>query len=213
FDRSLRKKGQTDNKGNPLKQGNYSDQDGVYSFWTDGLVRGLDRATGSRLHIEPAISLPMNWSWGYLEPKIKYAYTRYDLSLDSTGKQNLIDDKRKFRSSPDRNVGIYSVDSGLYFDRPSQWFGKSYRQTLEPRLFYLYVPYEDQSDLPLFDTGEAQFSYASLFRDNRFSGRDRIGDTNQISLGLTNRWLEDSGFERQRISVGQAYYLSDRKVL
>lgn len=65
-----------------------------------------------------------------------------------------------------------------------------------------------QSDLPLFDTNEIQFSYASLFRDNRFSGRDRIGDANQISLGLTNR-----GFERQRISVGQAYYFADRKVL
>ncbi len=199
FDRSLRK-------------GEYRDKDGETEPWRDLGLRGLDRANGDRLHIEPAISLPMSWSWGFLEPSIKYAYTRYDLSLDSRGKDTL-GANRKFNSSPDRNVGIYSIDSGLYFDRDTQMFGKSYRQTLEPRLFYLYVPNEDQSDLPLFDTSEVQFSYASLFRDNRFSGHDRIGDTNQVSLGLTNRWLESDGFERQRLSVGQAYYFSDRKVL
>ena len=199
FDRSLRK-------------GNYRDKDGLLTPWNDTRLKGLDRANGDRVHIEPAISLPMSWSWGFVKPTVKYAYTRYDLSLDSTGKASL-PTAQKYNGSPDRSVAVYSVDSGLYFDRDSQWFGKSYRQTLEPRLFYLYVPNEDQADLPLFDTSEIQFSYASLFRDNRFSGRDRIGDANQLSLGLTNRWLESNGFERQRISVGQAYYFSDRKVL
>lgn len=199
FDRSLRK-------------GNYSDEDGNLSLWNDARLKGLDRANGDRLHIEPAISLPMNWSWGFIKPTVKYAYTRYELSLDSQGKSTL-PATQKYNGSPDRSVATYSVDSGLYFDRDTQWFGKSYRQTLEPRLFYLYVPNEDQSDLPLFDTSEVQFSYASLFRDNRFSGRDRVGDANQLSLGLTNRWIEDTGFERQRISVGQAYYFSDRKIL
>lgn len=198
FDRSLRK-------------GQYRDQDDIPSPWNDTFIQGIDRANGDRLHLEPSISLPMNWSWGFIKPAVKYAYTRYDLSLDSEGKKAFTN--KKFNSSPDRSVGIYSLDSGLYFDRDTQWFGKSYRQTLEPRLFYLYVPNEDQSDLPLFDTNEIQFSYASLFRDNRFSGRDRIGDANQLSLGLTNRWLESNGFERQRISVGQAYYFADRKVL
>ena len=195
-----------------LQKGDYLDKNGLPTAWNDTRLKGLDRANGSRLHIEPELSLPMNWSWGFVKPTVKYAYTRYDLSLDSEGKRTL-PANRKFHSSPDRNVGIYSIDSGLYFDRQSQVFGKSYRQTLEPRLFYLYVPNEDQSDMPLFDTSESQFSYASLFRDNRFSGNDRIGDTNQVSLGLTNRWLEDNGIERQRISVGQAYYFTDRKVL
>ena len=199
FDRSLRK-------------GLFSDQDGLLTPWNDTYLKGIDRANGDRLHIEPSVSLPMNWSWGFVKPTVKYAYTRYDLSLDNIGKTSL-QAGQKYNGSPDRSVPIYSVDSGLYFDRNSQWLGKTYRQTLEPRLFYLYVPNEDQSDLPLFDTGEIQFSYASLFRDNRFSGRDRIGDTNQVSLGLTNRWLESNGFERQRISVGQAYYFADRKVL
>ena len=201
FDRSLRK-------------GDYIDKDGESERWRDEFLQGLDRANGDRLHIEPAISLPMNWSWGFVKPTVKYAYTRYDLSLDSKGKEYFAKPASpNYNSSPDRSVGIYSIDSGLYFDRNSQWLGKNYRQTLEPRLFLLYVPNEDQSDLPLFDTGEIQFSYASLFRDNRFSGRDRIGDANQVSLGVTNRWLESNGFERQRISFGQAFYFADRKVL
>ena len=199
FDRSLRK-------------GNYSDENGVLSPWNDARLQGLDRANGDRLHLEPSISLPMNWGWGFVKPAVKYAYTRYDLSLDQVGKSSL-QAGQQYNSSPDRSLAMYSIDSGLYFDRDTQWFGKSYRQTLEPRLFYLYVPNEDQSDLPLFDSADIQFSYASLFRDNRFSGRDRIGDANQLSLGLTNRWLESNGFERQRISVGQAYYFADRKVL
>ena len=195
-----------------LKKGYYSDEDGQLSLWNDARLSGLDRANGSRLHIEPAISLPMSWSWGFVKPAVKYAYTRYDLSIDNQGKNTLATAK-KFNNNPDRSIAMYSVDSGLYFDRDTQLFGKSYRQTLEPRLFYLYVPNEDQADLPLFNTNETQFSYASLFRDNRFSGRDRIGDANQLSLGLTNRWLEPNGFERQRISAGQAYYFADRKVL
>ena len=83
---------------------------------------------------------------------------------------------------------------------------------MEPRLFYLYVPEKDQSDIPVFDTSETSFNYASLFRDNRFVGSDRIGDENKLSLGITNRWIEDNGFERQRFSIGQAMYFKDRKV-
>ena len=119
---------------------------------------------------------------------------------------------QKFNSTQTRSVPIASVDGGLYFDRNTQWFGTNYRQTLEPRAFYLYVPERDQQDIPVFDTGESAFSYSSLWRDNRFSGSDRVGDENKLSLGVTSRWIEDNGFERQRISVGQAYYFKDRKV-
>src|SRR5690606_9788542 len=108
-----------------------------------------------------------------------------------------------FDDSPDRAVPIVSLDSGLYFDRDTSWFGNAMRQTFEPRAYYLYVPNEDQTDIPVFDTGESSFSYASLWRDNRFSGKDRIGDANQLSLGFTSRWIEANGFERQRLSLGQ----------
>ncbi|WP_122682243.1 LPS assembly protein LptD, partial [Pseudomonas viridiflava] len=105
---------------------------------------------------------------------LKYVYTQYDLDLDSQGKNTLLADEQ-YSSSQSRSVPVFSVDSGLYFDRNTQWFGKDYRQTLEPRLFYLYVPEKDQTDIPVFDTSESTFNYASLFRDNRFTGADRIG--------------------------------------
>ncbi|MNO88407.1 LPS-assembly protein LptD precursor [compost metagenome] len=185
----------------------------------DENVSGLARANGTRLNMAPAISLPMEASYGYITPKLKYVYTHYDLDLDSKGKNDIanlspqaLDLNGDFSSSQNRSVPVFSVDSGLYFDRDTQWFSKNYRQTLEPRLYYLYVPYEDQQDIPVFDTSETYFNYGSLFRDNRFSGGDRIGDENKLSLGVTSRWIQDDGFERQRISVGQALYFKDRKV-
>src|SRR5690554_5867038 len=198
-----------------LLSGSYTDQNGNTGL-EDHRWKGLTRAEGDRLHLEPSVSLPLNWDWGFIKPTAKYAYTRYDLSLDSIGRSSLGQRNgvfyESFDSSQDRSVPIFSVDSGLYFDRPTQVFGKSYNQTLEPRLFYLYVPEEDQSNIPIFDSGEPAFSYASLWRDNRFSGRDRIGDANQISLGLTNRWIDSRGVERQTFSIGQAYYFRDREV-
>lgn len=195
-----------------LRSGNFVNEDGVAEQpWYDTRLRGLARANGERLHLEPAASLPLNWDWGFLTPKVKYLHTNYDLTLDSQGKNSLLAEQ-SYKSSQSRGVGMFSLDSGLYFDRDTQWFGKDYRQTLEPRLFYLNVPEEDQTDIPVFDTSESSFNYASLFRENRFSGKDRIGDENKLSLGVTNRWIESNGFERQRFSIGQAFYFEDRKV-
>ncbi|EIK51807.1 organic solvent tolerance protein OstA [Stutzerimonas stutzeri TS44] len=195
-----------------LRSGNFINEDGFPTPWYDNNVSGLNRAEGERIHLEPGVSLPLDWSWGFVKPSIKYAYTQYDLDLDGKGLRDLSRQNKQFDDSPDRGVPIFSVDSGLYFDRDTQWFGKDYRQTLEPRLFYLYVPEEDQEDIPVFDTSESSFSYSSLWRENHFSGRDRIGDANQLSLGVTNRWIEPDGFERQRFSIGQTYYFRDRDV-
>ena len=177
----------------------------------DDNVTGLTRANGTRLNVAPAVSYPMNWSYGFITPKLKYVYTKYDLDLDGKGKSQL-PVGQTFDSSQDRSVPIASIDSGLYFDRKTNWFGKDYNQTLEPRAFYLYVPNRDQTEIPVFDTSENSFSYSSLFRDNRFSGSDRIGDENKLSFGLTSRWIEENGFERQRASIGQAMYFKDREV-
>ncbi|KAA6173371.1 LPS-assembly protein LptD [Pseudomonas marginalis] len=195
-----------------LKTGDFTDENGLTTPRLDRYVNGLTRANGTRLNASPSVSLPMNWSYGFLTPKLKYSYTNYDLDLDSTGKQQMVAGGQKFKSSQDRSIPIASVDSGLYFDRSTQWFGKNYNQTLEPRLFYLYVPEKDQDDIPVFDTSETSFSYSSLFRDNRFSGSDRIGDENKLSMGLTSRWIEENGFERQRVAIGQALYFKDREV-
>ncbi|MEG3010431.1 MAG: LPS-assembly protein LptD, partial [Pseudomonas sp.] len=207
-----------------LKTGNFIDEDGNAAPRLDTNVSGLDRANGDRLNLKPGVSLPMNWTYGFLKPSLKYQYTQYQLDLDGTGKSQIVAQQNaaatagtdyvggKFDSNQNRGVPIASIDSGLYFDRNTSYFGKNYRQTLEPRLFYLYVPEVDQEDIPVFDTSEYTFNYASLFRDNRFSGSDRVGDENKLSLGVTSRWIEDDGFERQRISVGQALYFKDRKV-
>jgi LPS-assembly protein len=196
-----------------LRTGTYTNEDNSEPVpRIDQNVRGLNRANGDRLDLEPSVSLPMEWTYGYIRPTLKYKYTQYDLDVDGTGKRQMAEAGQSFDSSQNISVPITSIDSGLYFDRDTQMFGTSYRQTLEPRLFYLYVPYEKQSDIPVFDTNESVFSYASLFRDNRFSGGDRIGDENKLSLGVTSRWIEDNGFERQRFAIGQAVYFKDRKV-
>ncbi|WKN21583.1 LPS-assembly protein LptD [Azotobacter vinelandii] len=194
-----------------LRTGFFTDEDGnTDERWYDEYITGLDRAEGDRTHLEPGVSLPLEWTWGYLKPSVKIAHTRYDLDLDAQGKATL--GGQHFDDSPDRTVPLYSLEGGLYFDRNVNWFGKGFRQTLEPRMYYLYVPYRDQEDIPVFDTGEHVFSYASLWRDNRFTGKDRIGDANQLSLGVTSRWIEANGFERQRISFGQTFYFQDRRV-
>ncbi|WP_374289270.1 LPS-assembly protein LptD [Pseudomonas fluvialis] len=195
-----------------LRDGLFTDEDGNTSPWLDSRIRGLDRANGDRVHFEPGISLPLNWSWGYLKPTLKLLATQYDLSLDQQGKAQMLAANEKFNSSPSRELALYSIDSGLYFDRDTSLFGSSFRQTLEPRAMYLYVPHEKQDDIPIFDSGESSFSYGSLWRENRFSGKDRIGDENRLSLGATSRWIEANGFERQRFSLGQAFHFADRKV-
>ncbi len=198
-----------------LQNGTYTDEDGVVSNRIDTNVQGLARANGDRLTLAPQISLPLTASWGYVKPSVRFIYSDYQLDLDSEGKSTLVtsgSSPEVFHSNIDRSIPIYSVDSGLYFDRNTSLFGTNYRQTLEPRAFYLYVPYTNQTDIPIFDTAENQFSYSQLWRDNRFSGYDRIGDANQISLGATTRWIEDNGFERQKFSFGEAFYMQDRKV-
>ncbi|EPL15204.1 LPS-assembly protein LptD [Pseudomonas sp. CF161] len=195
-----------------LQNGMFTDEGGLSTRRLDTYVTGLTRANGTRLNASPSVELPLNWTYGYVTPKLKYQYTKYDLDLDGTGKSQMATAGQKFKSSQDRAIPIASVDSGLYFDRNTQLFGKTYNQTLEPRLFYLYVPEKDQDDIPVFDTSEYSFNYASLFRDNRFAGSDRIGDENKLSLGVTSRWIEENGFQRQRVSVGQALYFKDREV-
>ncbi|MGH8413082.1 MAG: LPS-assembly protein LptD, partial [Pseudomonas sp.] len=206
-----------------LENGTFTDENGLVSPRLDTYVTGLTRANGTRLTAAPAVEYPMNWTYGFVTPKLKYVYTKYDLDLDSTGKDQIVAAQAAataanpyvggtFKSSQDRAIPIASLDTGLYFDRNTQLFGDNYRQTLEPRMFYLYVPYKNQEDIPVFDTGETTFNYASLFRDNRFAGGDRIGDENKLSFGLTSRWIQDNGFERQRVSIGQAVYFKDREV-
>jgi LPS-assembly protein len=162
-----------------------------------------DSMRGHRITLAPGISLPLRETWGFVEPKLGARYVGYDLTDVDPG----IDD------SASTFTGLFSLDSGLYFDRSTDWFGNGVTQTLEPRLFYLYVPEEDQDDQAVFDTGVFDFNFDNLFRENRFNGPDRIGDANQMTLALTSRMLSDqSGTELLRASIGQILYFEDREV-
>ncbi|NVK39864.1 MAG: LPS assembly protein LptD [Oceanospirillaceae bacterium] len=168
----------------------------------DPLLEDFERVQGDRVHLRPGVSLPLETSWGYVKPSVSVWATQYLLDNELTG----VDD------NPTITTTVSSIDSGLIFERNAEFGNRRYLQTLEPRAFYLHVPEEDQDDIPAFDTAELDFRYDSLFRENRFSGRDRIGDANQLSLGIATRFFEDSGLERFNVALGQAYYFDDREV-
>lgn len=162
------------------------------------------KATGLRGHMAPALTMRLQNSWGYVEPRARLYHTQYRLdSVDANEEDN-----------PDLTTWGASLDSGLFFERAGNWFGSSFTQTLEPRLFLNKVAYENQSELPNFDSGELTFSYNSLFRENRFIGYDRIGDEEKLAVGLTSRFLHDgTGREQLRLRVAQGFYFEDRKVV
>lgn len=162
-----------------------------------------DNITGDRLHFEPALSLPLTRSWGYIEPRLRLYHTRYALEgVDTLPSRE-----------PTRDMWGASVDAGVFLERPLDFSGDSWTQTLEPRLFYNRIDFEDQSYLPNFDAGELTFGYSSLFRENRFTGYDRIGDEEKLSMGLTSRFLHtDTGREVLRLRAGQSFYYHDRRI-
>ena len=117
-------------------------------------------------------------------------------------------------TAPARWLPSFSLDSGLIFEREATFFNREAIQTLEPRAFYTYTPYKEQTSIlyPRFDTSESDLNYAQIFRENRFVGHDRIGDSNQLTLAVTSRFLETSGAERLRLAVARRLNLTDPKV-
>ncbi|MGH6610288.1 MAG: LPS-assembly protein LptD, partial [Burkholderiaceae bacterium] len=112
-----------------------------------------------------------------------------------------------------RTLPILSLDTGLIFERNTGWFGRAAQQTLEPRLFYAYIPYRNQSTLPNFDSALADLNYAQLFTENIYSGSDRISEANQLTAALTTRILDsETGAERLRAAIAQRYYFSEQRV-
>ena len=173
----------------------------VVSEWVDFEHESDTRTTGQRVDIYPKLSWPLLGNAWFFTPSIGYRYTSYDV----------IDDTDTALDIDDRGLSITSLDSGLFFERHYQ--NGKYLQTLEPRLFYLKIPYHDQSTQPVFDTGNLDFTFAQLFRDNRFNGIDRIGDADQLTIGLTSRLLgTETGNELMSLSIGQIYYFEDRLV-
>ncbi len=173
----------------------------VYFYRSDDPA--LNTVNGFRFDIYPAISYLLQTPAAFLKPKAGLRFTQYSL-----------DENSRFDDSPDRFLPFFSLDSGIFLERDTALADRSYLHTLEPRLYYLYIPKTDQSDLPVFDTALYNLSFASIFREDRFSNRDRMGDANQATVAVTSRLIgKDSGVELGHISVGQIYYFRDREVV
>ncbi|MBY0572905.1 MAG: LPS-assembly protein LptD [Undibacterium sp.] len=157
---------------------------------------------GQRALINGQVSLPYIQPGYFVVPKLSYYASSYQLENTPVGQAR----------SMQRTLPSMSLDAGMVFERQAKWFDKNMTQTLEPRLFYVNIPYRDQKNFPLFDTAQADFNYAQIFSENRFTGYDRIGDANQITAGLSSRFIEDDGRERVKLSFGQRFYFNTQKV-
>jgi len=172
---------------------------GVYSEAVN-FVRD-DGVEAVRLNVEPDLSLPIEGPGYFLVPKVAWRSTQYQLYNEDDGVED----------NPGTSAPIVSVDSGLLFERDTG--SGDFVQTLEPRMLYAYIPRRGQDDQPIFDSGEPDFNRVQLFRPNRFVGGDRLGDTEQISLGITSRLLDRiTGREFLTATLGGAYYFDDREV-
>ena len=167
-------------------------------------VVNFDRATGVtgwRFNAAPSIEVPLTRPGAFFTPAIALDYTRYDLSNTDPGAA----------TEHTRTVPTTSVDTGLILERALT--GSNRIQTIEPRLLYVNIPFRNQDELPVFDTITPDLNLVQLYRKNRFLGIDRIGDTEQISVGVTSRVLDiDTGRELMSATIGQTRYFGDRNV-
>ena len=160
------------------------------------------KVTGTRFTAYPSVSMPMSNSYAYITPKFGVHHTSYKLNNEPS---NI--------NSQNRTLPIVSVDGGLFFDRELKIADSKYSQSIEPRMFYVYIPNTNQSNIPVFDSSETDLNFTSLFSENQYTGNDRVNNANQLSLALTTRLIEtDSGIQRLSASLGQRYYFDDQKV-
>jgi LPS-assembly protein len=160
-----------------------------------------DGVTGQRLDLTPQLTLPLGPQGLRFTPGVAVDYTRYALSDTAPGEDDTLT----------RTTPIVTLDAHAVFERT---VGASQRvQTLEPRARYTYIPLRSQDQFPVFDTGEPDFNFVQLFRDNRFTGIDRLGDADQLAFGVTSRMLDGStGEEYLNATLGQIVYFEDRDV-
>jgi LPS-assembly protein len=176
----------------------------VFKLGIDSELVNFDRdvgVTGWRFNAAPSVEIPITRPGWFFTPAVALDYTRYDLKGTLPGEA----------LEPTRTVPISSVDMGMVLER--MMTGANRIQTIEPRLLYVNIPYRDQDGLPVFDTIAPDINLVQLYRKNRFLGSDRIGDTEQVSVGVTTRVLDlDSGREMMTATIGQTRYFSDRDV-
>jgi LPS-assembly protein len=184
---------------------NYNDLGGALDSGLTGEYVRFTHPTlleGDRSSVSPMIAAPLLAPGWFLTPKAGVRSWSYSLTNPAPGQVE----------APSVTVPWASLDSGLVFERESSLFGEGAAQTLEPRLFYVYVPYRNQDDIPIFDTALSDYNYAQLFTENRFSGGDRFGDANQLTAALTSRFLRSDGQEALRATIAQRYYFAAERV-
>lgn len=184
----------------------------------NGTTKSLVNAT--RMNVKPYVSLPMQTASAFLTPKVSLQHTQYLVTTPGQGLQNSVVvnstgtlDNKIYDSDQSRTLPIFSTDSGLYMEKELNLFDRSFTHTLEPRLFYLYIPKADQQDIAIFDTALNDFSFNSMFLENRFSGIDRVQDANQLTAAITSRLVDArTGREKLKLSVGEIAYFRNREV-
>lgn len=162
---------------------------------------------GSRLVLDSQVSLPLRRPWGFFTPAVGIIHRHYDLTDYPSGSAPTLRDAARITT---RRV---SLDAGLVFERNKTLWGKPVYQTLETRVYYLYLEEKFQDDLPSFDSVTITPSLAQIFRANRFTGYDRIGDARQVALGIsTNISSAQTGAQILSAGIGQLLYFKNRNV-
>jgi len=162
-----------------------------------------EKVEGDRLVLYPQVSLPIVHPAFQITPKVGLHITKYSLDNQVAGEPTSIS----------RTLPVFSLDSTVIFERESKLLDLDYIQTLEPRLYYVNIPYKDQSKIPVFDSGLTDFNFAQIFSENRYSGFDRLNDANQLTAAVTTRLLDaNTGVERFKAMIGQRYYFSPQRV-
>ncbi|WP_126446733.1 LPS-assembly protein LptD [Sulfuricystis multivorans] len=165
---------------------------------------------GKRTIVYPQLSLPLATAALTLTPKIGVHVTHYELAgLNRPAAATF----RTVPTSQNRALPIFSLDGSAALERNTDWFGKTLMQTLEPRAYYVFIPKRDQKQIPVFDSGIADFNFAQMFSENRYAGGDRIGDANELTLAVTSRLIDPaSGADLLRATIGTRHYFTDQSV-
>ncbi len=158
---------------------------------------------GERVFARAELSRPFITPGTFVIPKLQLHGTSYQFDAP------LADGARPAR----RVLPSFSIDSGLVFERDASFFGRAFRQTLEPRAFYTYTPFRDQSKLPNYDSAFNDFNFATVYTENEFSGNDRISSTNALTVGVSSRLIDpDTGAEAVRLGIAQRLRFNDQRV-
>ncbi len=188
-----------------------------YNLWQSGLLElnlqselayfdsgDAAQPEATRLHLVPKLSLPLRNSWSEFLAEASIIHTSYNQrNIENTGLERNVD----------RTLGQARLYGSIAFERDATWLGQKVTQTLEPKFQYLYTSYQDQSKIGLYDTTRLLNDFDGLFRGQEFTGLDRISDKNQMTLGVSTRYIDQNNREQFKLSLGQIFYFDSNRVL